>query len=160
MCTSRNPNSCFSKIEYRNIFCLMLCFSILCQHFWRLHVSSIHFYGHWQTTSDGFKSQNIILGLEALYPGQLAMVSLISSPGLWLVRGQPMRGSHRVTWPRAPPLSPPLCSELIQFAHISVRVLIKYSDVISKVAWIRTNSHLNTLHTIYNNLSYLNSIFL
>ena len=154
----------FSNIEDRNIFKKCFASLLLCQHFWRLHVSSIHFYGHWQTTSDGFKSQNIILGLEALYPGQLALVSLISSPGLWLVRGQPMRGSHRVTWLRAPPLSgqgfPPLCSELIQFAHISVRVLIKYPDVISKVAWIRTHSHLNTLHTIYNNLSYLNYIFL
>ena len=86
----------------------------------------------------------------------VSLISLLSLsllfPGLWLVSQQPMRGSHWVTWLEAPPPNgqgfPSLCSGLIQFAHISVRVLIKYSNVISKVAWIRTNSHLNSLHTI------------
>ena len=109
-------------------------------------------------------------GQAELHPSQLALspapssISLLCHPlsGLWLVSSQPMRGSHRVTWPgpRPPlwPRIPPLSSGLIQFAHIHVRGLIKYSDVISKVARIRTHSHHKTLHTITS--SYLDLIFL
>ena len=134
-------------------------------------VSSIHFYGHWQTPSDGLKSQNIIVAWpsRALSRPSPRASHLPSSPHLslppicrsligQLAANRKLAACH-VT--RAPPTSgqgfPLLCSGLIQFAQIYVRGLIKYSDAISKVAGIRAHSHLKTLHTItfFINISHL-----
>ena len=52
-------NHVFFKVFTYRIFTNKLLFTICDANI--LHGSSIHFYGHWQTPSDGFKSQNIIL---------------------------------------------------------------------------------------------------